>query len=36
MIIRGLMILLHLEQINDYACEGLTHQILETLNEFYV
>ena len=35
MCIRGLVMLLHLEQINDYDCAKLTYQLLETLNQFF-
>lgn len=35
MCIRGLVMLLHLEQISDYDCFKLTFQLLETLNQFY-
>jgi len=35
MCIRGLIMLLHMEQINDYDCFEVTYQLLETLNELY-
>lgn len=35
MCIRGLIMLLHLEQINDIDCFEVTYHLLETLNQFY-